>query len=327
MPQTRDNLAKENPASRVAPTVRVAVVQAEVSLTLRDGLERTAELTREAATNGARLVVFPETWLPGYPIWLDVSRDVALWDYGPTKNVFARHAAESVDVNGADGAELSRIAKTNNVTLVLGVTERVAAGIGRGTLYNALLTYGPDGALLNHHRKLVPTYTERLVWGPGDANGLQAVDTPVGRVGGLICWEHWMPLARQAMHMSGEDIHVAVWPTVHDMHQLSSRTYAFEGRCFVIAAGSLMRASALPPELESHADKVTSGNQWVLRGGSCIIAPNGSYVVPPVFELTTLLHAELDLSEVRREQMALDVAGHYNRPDSFEFRINKQARV
>lgn len=327
MPQTRDNLAKENPASRVAPTVRVAVVQAEVSLTLRDGLERTAELTREAATNGARLVVFPETWLPGYPIWLDVSRDVALWDYGPTKNVFARHAAESVDVNGADGAELSRIAKTNNVTLVVGVTERVAAGIGRGTLFNALLTYGPDGTLLNHHRKLVPTYTERIVWGPGDANGLQAVDTPVGRVGGLICWEHWMPLARQAMHMSGEDIHVAVWPTVHDMHQLSSRTYAFEGRCFVIAAGSLMRASALPPELEPHADKVTSGNQWVLRGGSCIIAPNGSYVVPPVFELTALLHAELDLSEVRREQMSLDVAGHYNRPDSFEFRVHKQARV
>lgn len=307
--------------------VRVSVVQAEISLTLRDGLERTDALTREAATNGAQLVVFPETWLPGYPIWLDVSRDVALWDHAPTKNVFARHAAESVDVHGADGAELARIAKTHNVTLVVGVTERVTSGAGRGTLYNALLTYGADGALLNHHRKLVPTYTERMVWGPGDANGLQAVDTPVGRVGGLICWEHWMPLARQAMHVSGEDIHVAVWPTVHEMHQINSRAYAFEGRCFVIAAGSLMRASQLPPELEAHPEKVTNANQFVLRGGSCIIAPNGDYIVAPIFEETTILHAEIDLDDVRKGQMSLDVAGHYSRSDSFDFHVKHQARA
>lgn len=136
-----------------------------------------------------------------------------------------------------------------------------------------------------------------------------------------------MPLARQAMHVSGEDIHVAVWPTVHEMHQLSSRTYAFEGRCFVIAAGSLMRASALPPELTTHPDKVSDAGQWVLRGGSCIIAPNGEYVVPPVFEATALLHAELDLSQVRREAMSLDVAGHYSRPDSFDFRVHQRSRV
>ncbi|MEP6781737.1 MAG: carbon-nitrogen hydrolase family protein [Gemmatimonadaceae bacterium] len=307
--------------------VRVSVVQAEISLTLRDGLERTDALTREAATNGAQLVVFPETWLPGYPIWLDVSRDVALWDHAPTKTVFARHAEESVDVLGAAGAELARIAKTHNVTLVVGVTERVSSGAGRGTLYNALLTYGADGALLNHHRKLVPTYTERLVWGHGDANGLQAVDTPVGRVGGLICWEHWMPLARQAMHVSGEDIHVAVWPTVHEMHQINSRAYAFEGRCFVIAAGSLMRASQLPPELETHPEKITDANQFVLRGGSCIIAPNGEYIVAPVFEETTILHAEIDLNDVRKGQMSLDVAGHYSGPDSFEFHVNHRARA
>ena len=140
--------------------------------------------------------------------------------------------------------------------MVVGVSERVSAGPGRGTLYNSLLTIGPDGQLLNHHRKLVPTYTERMVWGNGDADGLQAVDTPAGRVSGLVCWEHWMPLARQALHDSGEDIHVAVWPTVHDRHQLASRQYAFEGRCFVLAAGSVMRASSLPPELEVEPSRV-----------------------------------------------------------------------
>ena len=161
------------------------------------------------------------------------------------------------------------------MTLVVGIVERVAAGPGRGTLYNAVLTFGPDGALLNHHRKLVPTYTERMVWGPGDADGLRAVDTPAGRVGALVCWEHWMPLARHALHESGEDLHVALWPTAHEMLQVASRSYAFEGRCFVLVAGSLLRASSLPPELEPHPDRVTHPDQWVMRGGSAIVGPDG----------------------------------------------------
>ena len=307
--------------------VRAAIVQAEVSPTLHEGLERTAALTAEAAVQGAQLVVFPETWLPGYPIWLDVCRDVALWDHLPVKNVFARHAAESVDVNGASGAALSRIAREHGVTLVVGVTERVSRGPGRGTLFNALLTYGADGALLNHHRKLVPTYTERLVWGNGDADGLHAVDTPVGRVGGLVCWEHWMPLARQALLDSGEDIHVAAWPTAHEMNVIASRQYAFEGRCFVLVAGSLMRAAALPAELQAHPDRVTDAQAWVLRGGSCVIAPDGQFIVPPLYETPALLHADLDLGMVRREQMSLDVAGHYSRPDSFNFSVNTNRRA
>ncbi|MEO7995820.1 MAG: carbon-nitrogen hydrolase family protein [Gemmatimonadaceae bacterium] len=307
--------------------VRVTIVQAEVSPTLHEGLERTSALTAEAAAQGAQLVVFPETWLPGYPVWLDVCRDVALWDHAPVKAVFARHADESVDVDGESGAALARIARENSVTLVIGVTERVSAGPGRGTLYNALLTYGPDGALLNHHRKLVPTYTERMVWGNGDADGLRAVDTPAGRVSGLVCWEHWMPLARQALHDSGEDIHVAAWPTVHEMNVIACRQYAFEARCFVLAAGSLMRASELPSELEPHPDRVANANTWVMRGGSCIIAPNGEFMVPPLFETTALIHADLDLGIVRREHMSLDVAGHYSRPDSFNFSVNTGRRA
>jgi predicted amidohydrolase len=305
--------------------VTVAVVQAEVAADLATGLDRTRELTARAAESGATLVVFPETWLPGYPVWLDVCRDVALWDHAPVKRVFAQMAEESVDVSGESGAAIAEIAKASGVTLVIGVTERVRAGVGRNTLYNSLLIYSPGGELLNHHRKLVPTYTERMVWGTGDAAGLVAVDTPAGRIGGLICWEHWMPLARQAMHDSGEDIHVAAWPTAHEMLQVASRHYAFEGRCFVIAAGSLMRARDLPAELEPHPDRVSSADQFVMRGGSAIIAPNGSYLAGPVYDAPAILTAQLDLSRVREEAMSLDVAGHYSRPDCLEFSV-KRAR-
>jgi predicted amidohydrolase len=305
---------------------RVAVVQAEVSPDLPSGIERTRSLALEAARGGASLIVFPETWLPGYPAWLDVCRDVALWDYAPVKQVFARMAEHSVVVDGESGKALGAIARDCGATIVIGVTERVEAGAGRGTLYNALLTLGPDGSLLNHHRKLVPTYTERIVWGPGDAHGLAAVSTPGGRVGGLICWEHWMPLARQAMHESGEDIHIAVWPTAHEMHQIASRQYAFEGRCFVAACGSLQRASALPPELEIHPDRVTSPDHWILRGGSAIIAPDGSYLAGPVFDEPCILSAELDLSQMREESMSLDVTGHYHRPDCLELRVSRNRR-
>ena len=305
---------------------RVAIVQSEPASSLDEGLQHTDALTREAARGGAILVAFPETWLPGYPAWLDVCRDVALWDHEPVKAVYARYADSSVDVAGESGAFLRDVARRHGVTLVVGVGERVAAGPGRGTLYNSLLVIGPDGALLNHHRKLVPTYTERMVWGNGDADGLRAVDTPAGRVGGLVCWEHWMPLARQALHDSGEDIHVAVWPTVHDRHQVASRHYAFEGRCFVLAAGSVMRSTSLPPELEVERSKLSEPLSLALRGGSAIIGPDGEYVTPPLWDRPGVLIADLELERVRRESMTLDVGGHYSRPDVLELVVRRSTR-
>lgn len=325
---------------------RVAAVQAEPAATLAGALHRTRDLAAAAAARGASLVAFPETWIPGYPAWLDVCRDAALWDHAPVKAVFARMAENSVVVDGASGHALRAIARDVGATLVVGVTERVERGPGRGTLYNALLTIGPDGRLLNHHRKLVPTYTERLVWGPGDADGLRAVEVPMPRVaaadapdgggdslepatcrvGGLVCWEHWMPLARQALHESGEDVHVAVWPTVHERHVLASRHYAFEGRCHVIAVGSLLRASSLPAELEAHPDRIGGAESWILRGGSAIIGPDGSFEVEPVWDTEQLLVADLELQRGREESMTLDVTGHYHRAELFEFGVRRGAR-
>ncbi len=308
-------------------SVRVAVVQEEVAPDLERGLALTNTRAADAARAGASLVVFPETWLPGYPAWLDVCRDAGLWDHAPVKAVFRRMADESVVVDGASGRELGAIARRHGIGMVVGITERVERGPARGTLFNALLTFGPDGSLLNHHRKLVPTYTERLVWGTGDGNGVRAVSVAAQdrsvRVGGLICWEHWMPLARQALHDSGEDVHVAAWPTVKEMLQIASRHYAFEGRCFVLAAGSLMRASALPRELEPHPGIVTSNEQFVLRGGSAIIGPDGRYLCEPVFDAPALVVGDLELGRTREEAMTLDVSGHYSRPDVFSMQMNR----
>lgn len=305
-------------------SIRAAVVQAEVAATLDEGLAITATLVRDARARGAELVVFPETWLPGYPVWLDVCRDIALWDSAAVKQVYRRMAEESVAVPGDACRELARIARESSVVLVVGVTERVDDGPGQGTLFNAVLTFDADGRLANHHRKLVPTYTERMVWGNGDADGLRACATSAGRVGALVCWEHWMPLARQTLHESGEDIHAALWPTAHEMMQVASRHYAFEGRCFVLAAGSLMRASALPPGLEPHPSKVRDRDQWVLRGGSAIIGPDGAYLAGPTFDAPALMMADLDLGRIREERMTLDVSGHYHRPDVFDLRVNRR---
>jgi predicted amidohydrolase len=306
--------------------VVAAVVQAEVAADVEAGLELTREKALEAAASGAQLIVFPEIWIPGYPAWLDSCRDAALWDHGPVKAIFARIVENSIAIPGPAFDKLAAAAREAAATLVIGISERVDRGVGRGTLYNSLVTIGSDGRLLNHHRKLMPTYTERLIWGAGDVEGLRAVDTPAGRVSALVCWEHWMPLARQALHESGEDLHVAVWPTVHDLHQVASRQYAFEGRCFVLASGAMMRASSLPPELEPHSERVTGGDNWVLRGGSAIIGPDGKYIVEPVYDEPRVLIAELDLRRLSEERMTLDVTGHYHRPELFDFKVLRSGR-
>ncbi|MBL8186995.1 MAG: carbon-nitrogen hydrolase family protein [Acidobacteria bacterium] len=304
--------------------VVVAAVQAApIYMNLERSLARAIELIAEAARRRSQLVVFPESWLPGYPAWLDTCRDVARWDHPPMKRLYSQLMDNSVVVPGPVTEELGEAARRHNLTLVMGVHERVNNGAGRGTIYNSILTFGPTGELLNVHRKLVPTFNERLIWGAGDGRGLKTVETPVGKIGGLICWEHWMPHARQALHIGGEDIHVALWPSVKEMHQIASRHYAFEGRCFVVAAGSIMRRSDLPAELELADSETGEDSELILNGGSAVIGPDGQYVAGPAFGSEVIILARINLERIREESMVLDVTGHFNRPDIFDFRLKE----
>jgi len=302
--------------------VMVGIIQASpVFSDLEASLAKAVDYIERAAREGVNLVAFGETWLPGYPAWLDHCPGAALWNHEPTKETFARLRRNSIVVPGRETEQLAQAARELRVSIVIGVNERVEHGAGNGTLYNSQLIFNSDGVLAVHHRKLVPTYTERLVWGQGDGKGLAAVQTASGRVGSLVCWEHWMPLARQAMHESGEHIHVAVFPEVHEMHQITSRHYAFEGRCFVLAVGLLMRVRDLPAGLTKTAALADTPDALILRGGSSIIAPNGSFVVEPVFDEERIITATLDLDSIDRERMTLDVTGHYARPDVFDFSV------
>jgi predicted amidohydrolase len=297
------------------------VQAAPVYLDLRRSVEKAVKLIAEAASLGAKLIVFPETWLPGYPAWLDCCRDVALWDHPPTKKVFSRLVENSVVVPSQITGALGGAAREHEIVLNISVHERVKEGAGRGTLYNTMLTFGADGGLANRHRKIMPTYTERLIWGKGDGSSLKAVETSAGRVGGLICWEHWMPLARHVLHSSGEDVHISAWPQVKEMNLVASRHYAFEGRCFVIACGAIMKASELPAELEPVESLKENPDSFVLRGGSAIIAPDGSLLAGPVYDQEIILTADLDFSLITEESLTLDVTGHYSRPDIFDVKL------
>jgi len=303
----------------MADVVRVAAVQAAPAfLDLEAGLAKLEDWTRKAAAGGAAIVAFPETWLPGYPAWVDSSPEAAIWGHAGARALHARLMENAVVVPSASTVRLGALARELGVALVVGVQERAGK-----TLFNALLTFGADGTLLNHHRKLVPTYTERLVWGYGDGHGLRAVEAAGAKLGGLICWEHWMPLARQAMHDTGEEIHVAAWPGVHEMHLVASRHYAFEGRCFVIAAGSILRVDQMPPELPPLESYAKDPKGLMIPGGSAIIGPNGKLLAGPVFDVETVVVADCDLAEIAKEAQTLDVSGHYSRPDVLDLRVKE----
>lgn len=309
----------------MATIVKVAVIQARAEYyNLPKCVDKAISLITEAANQGAQLVTLGETWFPGYPTWLDYSSDVAQWGHVPTKKVYARLYENSMALDSPEMARLQKTAKQNELVLLLGINERVTVGRGNRSIYNSIVTIDATGDIVNHHRKLRPTFTEQLIWAQGDGAGLQAVETAVGRVGALVCWEHWMPHARQAMHISNEHMHVAMWPAVIETHQIASRHYAFEGRTYVLAAGSIFPVSDMPSELTLDAVLHDKPDLLLLDGGSAIIGPDGQYVVEPVYEKETIITAELDLTRIIEEQMTLDVTGHYARDDVFSFEVNRK---
>jgi predicted amidohydrolase len=285
-------------------------------LNLEAGIDKACQWIAKAGKEDVKILVFPETWLPGYPIWLDSSPEAALWGHPPAKEIFQRLIENSPEIPSPLIARLCDAAAGARLTLVMGLHERDG-----NTLYNTMLYISEAGKVAGIHRKLVPTYTERLVWGRGDGSTLTVIDTPVGRLGGLVCWEHWMPLARQAMHDKRELVHAAVWPSVNEVHLVASRSYAFEGRCFVIAAGSVLKREDFPKDVTLL--ETIPGDGPFMTGGSTIIAPNAVILAGPVRNEETLVIAEIDPSMAVRESMTLDVSGHYSRPDVFTLLVDE----
>jgi nitrilase len=290
--------------------VKVACVQAEpVVLDKAATIDKLEGLVAEAAGQGAKLALFPETFIPVYPS----SRWVRfLAGGGDAKTTFGRLARESVEVPGPDTERLGGIAREHSIRLAVGANERAG-----GTLYNALLVFGPDGALDIHHRKLMPTNHERLVWGLGDGGGLEAVETEIGRVGGLICWENFMPLARFALYQTGVEIYLA--PTAEDEEtwQISIRHIARESRSFVLSCCVFQRPSSYPDDVQ-----LADGDELVGRGGSAILAPDGSYLAGPLWDEEGILYAELDPKLLYEERQRFDAAGHYHRPDVLSLKVS-----
>lgn len=300
-------------------TYRVAAVQSTPVFLDRDAtVEKTCDLIAKAAAQGARLVAFPEVWIAGYPVWLDEAPGAALWGHEPARKVYRRLVANAVTIPSPQVDRIGEAARAANAYVVVGVHE-----LDGGTLYCSQLFFGSDGALLGVHRKLMPTYDERLIWGQGDGSGLIVLDTELGKLGGLLCWEHWMPLTRQAMHQQTELLHVACWPDVKEIHQVASRHYAFEGRAFVIAAGAVLRKRDLPNDLELLREIPGEPDDFIQRGGSAIIGPDGEYLAEPVWSEEVIVTADVDPGRAVEERLTFDAAGHYNRPDVFSFSVNR----
>jgi nitrilase len=303
-------------------TVRVACVQAEPAILDRAAtLDKLAVLTAEAKAQGAQLVVFPETFVPAYPssAW---AKFLAGWADPRAKGAFAQLVRESIEIPGPDADRLGQIAREHEVWLVTGVNERDPTR--PGTLYNSLLYHAPDGSLAVHHRKLVPTNHERLIWGQGDGEGLRAVETGLGRIGGLICWENYMPLARFALYESGVEIYIASTADDGDAWQATLVHIARESRAFVISPSHFQRGSSYPEGFPLR-DEIAGINP-LGRGGSAILAPDGSYLAGPLYDEEAILYADLDPQRLAEERQRFDAAGHYHRPDVLELTVRPLQR-
>jgi len=297
--------------------VKVACVQAEPVILDREAtVDKLVALTAEAAGQGASLLVFPEAFLPVYPssTW---AKAFAGWGDERAKQAFARIAAEAVAVPGEAEKRIGAAAQEHGVWIVTGVTE--VDPERPGTLYNTLLYHGPDGALAQRHRKLVPTNHERLVWGQGDGGGLRALPTELGRIGGLICWENYMPLARFALYESGVEIYIASTADDSEAWQSTLVHIARESRAFVVAPSHFQRASSYPDDFPLRDE--LEGLDIIGRGGSAILAPDGSYLAGPLYDEEGVLYADLDPAVLLAERQRFDPAGHYHRPDVLQLKV------
>ena len=306
-------------------TQRLRIALAQIAPVWLDGpatLAKVSDYITRAAAIEARLVAFGEALVPGYPFWPELTGGA---EFGSPrqKELFALYAEQAVDVAGGALDGLCEQAADLKIAVYLGTIERATDRSGH-SLYASLVYIAPDGKVGSVHRKLMPTYEERLVWSPGDGNGLRVHDLHGFRVGGLNCWENWMPLPRAALYGQGENVHVAVWPgSVRNTADIT-RFMAKEGRSYVLSVSGLMRRSDIRSELPHSAAMLEHCPEWLTDGGSCIAGPDGEWLVPPLVGEEGLLTAELDLNRVYQERQNFDPAGHYSRPDVTRLKVDRR---
>ncbi len=302
-----------------ADSVTVAVVQAaSVAFDRKRTLEKTLDLTRDAAGEGAKLVLFPEAFVSGYPRGLDFGAVVgARSDEG--REDFRRYYESAVEVPGPAVDVLSKAARANSVYLVIGVIERE-----RGTLYCCVLFFAPDGTFLGKHRKVMPTASERLIWGQGDGSTLPVFSTPFGRLGAVICWENYMPLLRTYMYAQGIEIYCAPTADHRDTWSATMQHIAAEGRCFVLGCNQFNRRRDFPKNYKTAFGEAP--DTVISRGGSCIVDPFGKFLAGPNFEDETILVAQLDRGQLPKARFDFDAVGHYSRPDIFRLIVDDRPK-
>lgn len=308
--------------------IKAAIVQgAPVPLAIGVGIDHLVEAAGDAIDTGAQIVAFGESYLGGYPLWLDAAPGAALWDHRGTQVLHAILLDQALRGDDPRLAPVQALADKAGVLISTGAHERV-----RGSLYNSQLLFRPNQPPLVH-RKLVPTHGERMIWGRGDGATLAVHEAEWGRVGQAICWEHWMPFLRAALHHEGEAVHVAAWPTVREAYAIASRHYAFEGRCYVLAAGTVQHRAHLieglalvghDPDAAALLKAMPDG--WLQTGGSLIAAPDAT-ILAEAGDQPDIITADLDLGVIARGLAALDTDGHYSRPDVFELHVDRRSRA
>jgi len=303
-------------------SVKVAVVQAAPVLFDREKtIQKASDLVAEAAGQGAKVVLLPEAFVPAYPRGLSFGTVVG--NRTPAgRLLWQRYWDNTIEVPSADTEILGKAARDAGVYLAIGVIER-DRDYGGGTLYCTLLYFGPDGQLLGKHRKLKPTAAERLIWGEGDGSTLTVIDTEYGKIGGLICWENYMPLARMAIYAKGAGIYLAPTADQRDSWQATMRHIALEGRCFVLGCNQYVAKQMYPADLEG-IEELADQPDVICRGGSVIVSPLGEVLAGPLWDEEGILAADLDLAEVTRGKLDFDVVGHYARSDIFQLKINEK---
>jgi nitrilase len=287
-------------------------------------LAKVIAYTEAAAAQGCDLIVFPEAYLNGYPFWLPRTQGARFNDPAQ-KDCYAYYLDAAVEITGPEIVQIQALSADLGVAVMLGLTER-GVGNGRGSAYCTLATFDPKQGLVGHHRKLVPTYDERLVWASGDGAGLRTHAVGAAYVGALNCWENWMPSARQALYADGEDLHVSVWPGSTELTTDISRFVALEGRVFSVAVSGLLHADDIPDDFPLADELRAHSSATPFNGGSAVAGPDGSWLVAPVPDREGLIVAELDLREIARERLTFDPTGHYSRPDVFVNTVRRDRR-